>query len=93
MKYSDFITNKRAAYNGRFGVMAAVTPQKRQWKFASEYPAGSLVEAATTPSRWDVIAKFRFAPFRYNAALSASGGKRNRKVLKINANSRSERAE
>ena len=43
------------ADNGRFGVMAAVAPQKRQCKFEREYPAGSLVEAATTPSRWDVI--------------------------------------
>ena len=42
------------ALNGRFGVMAAVAPQKRQYKFGSLYPAGSSVEAATTPSRWDV---------------------------------------
>ncbi|MCL2133181.1 MAG: hypothetical protein FWH39_02405 [Bacteroidales bacterium] len=40
--------------NLRFGVMAAVTPQKRQCKFESLYPAGSLVGAATTPSRWDI---------------------------------------
>ena len=46
---------KMPAGNGRFGVMAAVTPQKRQCKFESLYPAGSLVEAATTPSRWDVV--------------------------------------
>ena len=45
---------KCTAANGRFGVMAAVAPQKRQCKFASLYPAGSVVEAATTPSRWDV---------------------------------------
>ena len=38
----------------RFGVMAAVAPQKRQCKFETLYPAGSLVEAAPTPSRWDV---------------------------------------
>jgi len=44
---------KMPAYNGRFGVMAAVDPQKRQCKFGSLYPAGSLVEAATTPSRSD----------------------------------------
>jgi len=43
------------AANGRFGVMAAVTPRKRQCKFESLYPAGSSVEAATTPSRWDVV--------------------------------------
>ena len=47
------------APNGRFGVMAAVVPQKRQCKFGSLYPAGSLVEAATTPSRWDVVGKPR----------------------------------
>jgi len=46
------------ADNGRFGVMAAVVPQKRQYKFAREYPAGSVVEAATTPSRWDVSGNF-----------------------------------
>ena len=39
------------APNGRFGVMAAVAPQTRQCKFERLYPAGSLVEAATTPSR------------------------------------------
>jgi hypothetical protein len=47
------------ADNGRFGVMAAVTPQKRQCKFETLYPAASLVEAATTPSRWDVSGKAR----------------------------------
>jgi len=47
------MTTKMPAHNGRFGVMAAVTPQKRQCKFESLYPAGSLVGAATTPSRWD----------------------------------------
>ena len=46
--------DKKTAYNGRFGVMATVAPQKRQCKFETLYPAGSLVEAATTPSRWDV---------------------------------------
>ena len=46
---------KMPAYNGRFGVMAALTPRKRQCKFASLYPAGSSVGAATTPSRWDVV--------------------------------------
>ena len=43
------------AYNGRFGVMAAGSPQKRQCGFESLYPAGKVVEAATTPSRWDVV--------------------------------------
>ena len=46
---------QHTAYNGRFGVMAAVAPQKRQCKLTRKYPAGSLVEAATTPSRWDVV--------------------------------------
>jgi len=49
--------NKKTAYNGRFGVMAAVTPLKRQCKFERLYPAGNVVEAATTPSRWDVSCK------------------------------------
>ena len=42
------------AHNERFGVMAAEAPRKRQCKFGREYPAGNIVEAATTPSRWDV---------------------------------------
>jgi hypothetical protein len=46
---------EKAAYNGRFGAMAAVSPQKVQCKFASLYPAASSVEAATAPSRWDVV--------------------------------------
>ena len=49
------------ADNGRFGVMAAVAPQKRQCKFESLYPAGTVVGAATTPSRWDVKRKRRTA--------------------------------
>ena len=43
------------AGNGRFGVMAAVAPQKQQCKFETLYPAGSVVGSATTPSRWDVV--------------------------------------
>ena len=43
--------------NGRFGVMAALTPQKRQCEIETLYPAGSSVEAATTPSRRDVVGK------------------------------------
>ena len=42
------------AYNGRFGVMAAVAPQTILCGNERLYPAGSSVEAATTPSRWDV---------------------------------------
>ena len=44
----------RAAYNERFGTMAAVTPQTILWEFQRYYPAASSVEAATAPSRWDV---------------------------------------
>jgi len=43
------------AYNRRFGTMAAVTPQTILYKFARYYPAASVVEAATSPSRWDVV--------------------------------------
>ena len=39
--------------------MAAVTPQKMQYEFGSYYPAASSVEAATSPSRFDVMGKFR----------------------------------
>ena len=39
----------------RGGVMAAVAPRKVQCKVETLYPAGSVVEAATTPSRWDVV--------------------------------------
>ena len=53
----DKMTNKMPSPNGRFGVMAAVAPRKRQCESATTYPAGSVVEAATTPSRWDVVCK------------------------------------
>ena len=43
--------------NGRFGVMAAVTPQTILCGNERLYPAGTVVEAATTPSRWDVSSK------------------------------------
>jgi hypothetical protein len=36
-------------YNKRFCEMSAVTPQKRQCKIESYYPAGTFVEAATAP--------------------------------------------
>ena len=49
----------KVSFNGRFGVMAAVLPQTRQCKFESLYPAESLVKAATTPSRWDVMCNAR----------------------------------
>ena len=41
--------------NKRFGVMAAATPQKRQYKFETLYLAATAMEAATTPSRRDVV--------------------------------------
>jgi len=47
-------TTKRPAYNERFCVIAAVSPQIMQWELASYYPAASSVEAATTPSRHHV---------------------------------------
>jgi len=53
MKYNK----KCTAYNVRFGVMAAVAPQTILCGNERLYPAGSLVEAATTPSRWDVVCK------------------------------------
>jgi len=43
------------AYNERFGATAAVTPQKRQCVIESLYPAGSVVEAAASPSRRHVV--------------------------------------
>ena len=46
--------NKMPAPNGRFGAMAAVSPQTILCEIARYYPAGSSVEAATAPSRWDV---------------------------------------
>ena len=47
-------TLETPAYNGRFGTMAAVIPQTILCEFARYYPAASLVEAATAPSRFDV---------------------------------------
>ena len=47
--------NKMPAVNGRFGVMAAVVPRTILCGNERLYPAGSLVKAATTPSRWDVM--------------------------------------
>jgi len=50
-------TIKTPAFNGRFGVMAAVAPRTILCRNERLYPAGSLVGAATTPSRWDVMCK------------------------------------
>jgi len=49
---------KQPAYNERFCVIAAVSPQIMQWELASYCPAGSSVEAATTQSRHHVVCKF-----------------------------------
>ena len=46
---------KMPACNGRFGVMAAAPPRTILCGNERLYPAGSFVEAATTPSRWDVV--------------------------------------
>jgi len=51
--------NRKTAYNGRFGVMAALAPQTILCGNERLYPAGNLVEAATTPSRWDVSGNAR----------------------------------
>jgi len=59
MKNKEKSERKATAGNGRFGIMAAVIPQKRQCKFETLYSAGSSVEAATTPSRWDVSRQAR----------------------------------
>ena len=55
MSQIHLVTNKMPAANGRFGTMAAVSPQTILCEFARYYPAGSSVEAATAPSRWDVM--------------------------------------
>ena len=57
MAWKDNKEKKMAAANVRFGAMAAVIPQTILCEFARYYPAGSSVEAATTPSRWDVARK------------------------------------
>ena len=50
---------KTPADNGRFCEMAAVTPQTILWEIERLSPAGTLVEAATSQSRWDVSGNFR----------------------------------
>ena len=45
---------KNTAPNGRFCEMAAVTPQTILCEIARLSPAASLVEAATSQSRWVV---------------------------------------
>ena len=52
---------KMPAPNERFGVMEAVRPQKRQCEIETLYPAGTVVEAAATPNRSDVVRNQRTA--------------------------------
>ena len=58
---------ERAAYNERFGTMAAVTPQTILWELQRYYPAASSVEAATAPSRLDVICHMRTVQCNWEA--------------------------
>jgi len=51
------LMNMKTTDNGRFGTMAAVIPQTILCKLARYYPAASSVEAATSPSRFDVVRK------------------------------------
>ena len=44
----------KTASNERFRKMAAITPQTILCKFSRYYPAGTLVNAATSRSRRDV---------------------------------------
>jgi len=46
---------KTTAANGRFGVMAAVIPRTILCGNERLHPAGSVVEAPTSPSRRDVV--------------------------------------
>jgi hypothetical protein len=54
MKYNPFKNNKMPAPNEAVWRNGGISPQKVQCEFGSLYPAGSSVEAATTPSRLDV---------------------------------------
>ena len=48
------MTNGRT-YNGRFGASGAVRCWKNWYNFCREFLCMNGVEAATSPSRWDVI--------------------------------------
>ena len=58
---------KYTAYNGRFGKIAAVAPQKRQCEFGSYYPARTLVKPL---------------PRQAASPLGASGGQHGGKWLR-----------
>ena len=53
-----------AAYNKRFYESGGVCPQTVLWKIARLSPAASVVEAATSPSRWGVRRHSRTATVR-----------------------------
>ena len=57
MKINGMWKLPKVLFNGRFGVMAVVVPRTILCGNERLYPAGSLVGAATTPSRGDVICK------------------------------------
>ena len=46
---------KERPHNERFCEMAEVIPQTILYRFERLSPAGKVVEAATSQSRWDVI--------------------------------------
>jgi hypothetical protein len=58
VKYDRKIDREALPLTRRFCEMAAVTPQKKQCLIASSPPAASLLSAATSQSRWDVICHF-----------------------------------
>jgi len=55
--WQNELRTKSPASNGRFCEMATVAPQTILWEIERYYPAASVVEAATSQSRWDVIGK------------------------------------
>jgi len=58
---------ERAAYNERFAKMAGVFPLKNLCELATICPAGSSMEAATTPSRHHVVGNGRTAQWETEA--------------------------
>ena len=70
-----------AADNGRFCEMATVIPQTILYRFELLSPAGSLVEAATSQSRWDVIRHVGTA--RTTLKQNFLTPERTREILKI----------
>jgi hypothetical protein len=57
MRYNLLSGQNALTANERFGAMAALTPQTILCKIERYYPAASSVEAATAPSRRDVVRK------------------------------------